>query len=190
MVRRGARESSPSAAVSSPCRLSVSCSREASWCCPAPTSRGCPCSPPLSWTICLTLLPGLLDTIRPLGAPLIFEHGTRQESVHGCGISHAHLHVVPAPGSLTKELILPPAAETADDPYAALTRLRTCPEYLLLIDTDGETAFLPFAAEHSHLFRSQMFRQALVRHFGLGRPWDWRSYTVPEEALIQTLQLF
>jgi hypothetical protein len=97
---------------------------------------------------------------------------------------------VPAPASLTKDLILPSAAATADDLCDALRRLRTCPEYLLLVDTDGQTAYLPFAAEHSHLFRSQMFRQALVRHFGLARPWDWRSYTAPEEALIQTLQLF
>jgi len=45
--------------------------------------------------------------VRKFGKPVIFEHGAKCSTGGGCGIYHAHLHVVPLPERINYLRILP-----------------------------------------------------------------------------------
>jgi diadenosine tetraphosphate (Ap4A) HIT family hydrolase len=102
---------------------------------------------------------------------ILFEHGTRSEGVGGCGIYHAHLHVVPLKG--IKD---PVEALTSKFRYTELTHLSEIrnrsaglPAYLFYQDTDTrlylfDTGPLP----------SQYMRLLLANGVG-SVAWDWRA---------------
>lgn len=126
---------------------------------------------------------------RPLGEGVVFEHGARQSSGGGCGIYHAHLHLVPLPRRVTADQMLPGGA-AAGTLRQALDGLRAADEYLVVEDHDGRTAALDLSAVPHHGYPSQFFRRRLAELLQPDAAWNWRSYTRPERALIETVDFF
>lgn len=123
-----------------------------------------------------------------LGHLVLFEHGARAHTEGGCGIYHAHLHIVPVPAPVLWPEILQIPASTAPSLESALRKVSQCDEYLLFHDTSGETAYI--TPQPPLTFGSQYFRRALARHFAITRSWNWRDYPSEELWLMETYQLF
>ena len=135
------------------------------------------------------LVTELESSTQQFGLPLIFEHGARCHTGAGCGIYHAHLHLVPLPESVHHSVILPGTSRIAANISEALRSLRSSSLYLLVRDTHGNTAFLEPSPATAMSFPSQYVRRRLVDHFKLRTPWDWRDYTGAEPWLLETVQL-
>jgi ATP adenylyltransferase len=112
------------------------------------------------------------------GPVCMFEHGpTTTDSAAGCSIDHAHMHLLPWPGSLIE------AAETDYSDYewerlGSLSELFAQPPtvpYLFVRDGDGEMAL----AKHLDI-PSQALRRTISSALARGEEWDWKTHPKPE----------
>lgn len=138
----------------------------------------------------VTLLAQIEAVIQSLGIPILFEHGARCSTGGGCGIYHAHMHLMPVPRQVHCADVLPDSVKKAHGLLEALSQLRNSASYLLFRDTVGQVVFLEVTEALSQKFASQYFRRMLARHFHLEKPWDWRAYTREESWLLDTLEWF
>lgn len=137
------------------------------------------------------LLKRLEERLQSLGFPVLFEHGAKCNSEGGCGIHHAHFHLVPLPKPIDLADILPDTAHRAKNLIDALTQLQRSDEYVLFRDTGGYVAFQEVTDDRSRKqFPSQYFRRQLSQHFHRQQTWDWRAYTYQEPWLLETLEWF
>lgn len=113
-----------------------------------------------------------------------FEHGAKCRSGGGCGIYHAHIHLVPLPARghrVVSELALGLEISAASRLTHDWIDLRATEEYLLL--DDGQTRWrLAIEPSNRYRFPSQFFRRRLAAALGRG-DWDWRGYAQPEPAV-------
>jgi ATP adenylyltransferase len=110
------------------------------------------------------------------GPVAIFEHGPSEpKQVVGCGIDHAHLHIVPVDCDLVRGLRDVMAVDlrwaevdgvwdTSESYIAGL-------EYLYVEQPLGRARLTS-----SRGFESQVFRQVVARHIGTPDRYDWKLY--------------
>ncbi len=118
------------------------------------------------------------------GTYIMFEHGTRGQSSGGCGVMHAHMHVLPFaatndPIDVVKGNYPCKTIESVDQMSEATTRS----SYLFYQDTSSnryifQTDYLP----------SQYVRQLLARALS-SEAWDWRA-AEQEPRLVTTITCF
>jgi diadenosine tetraphosphate (Ap4A) HIT family hydrolase len=146
---------------------------------------------PISMIKALIPILELLESrIMPFGIPILFEHGAKCKTGAGCGIYHAHLHLVPVPGDIRCADVLPDMKWVATTLFEAYDRVRDSEHYLLFRDITGQFAAIEPRDNPTSHFHSQYFRRVLANHFGLKAPWDWRQYNRQETWLIETLNWF
>ena len=137
----------------------------------------------------LTELDGFLKQVKKLvgrfGRPIFFEHGSTSERGGSCGIYHAHVHVVPVPWEIDINVVFPEATGSASSLTACLGAVRGSNNYLWI--SDGSRYAYRSVGEGESGFPSQFFRRRIADAFDVRAPWDWRTYTAPEQALTQTL---
>ena len=111
--------------------------------------------------------------------PVLFEHGVRGSSAGGCGVEHAHLHMVPFPSE--NEPIAGLRREFAFEPIDTLGDLgRRVPSkspYLYYEQRDGKkwvvgVDYVP----------SQYLRKAVATSLGTHQ-WDWRNASTQRSLL-------
>lgn len=129
------------------------------------------------------------------GPVVAFEHGARCETGGGCGIYHAHLHLVPVPNRISVTDILPTAVNS--DPFRSavslidgLRSLRHSFEYLIARDSKHNVKFIESTTSLAGQYPSQYFRRRLTELFDLRCSWDWRTYHQPEQHLFDTINIF
>lgn len=125
------------------------------------------------------LLKAQVSTISSLYQnPTIFEHGPAQEgSISGCGVSHAHLHLVPLPFSL-KDLIenQHPALAAQSKPVSGVEGVpslffKNKKDYLFLSEPDRQAViYFPRTSE------SQFFRRLIATKIGRTEEYDYTSF--------------
>lgn len=130
---------------------------------------------------------GLEQTLMPLGFPVVFEHGARSSTGASCGIYHAHIHIVPVPGSVRYQDVLP-EGELQENLLGIYAKSGAEESYLYFRGTDRSFGF--YAGRDMENYPSQYFRQGLAKHFKIQHDWDWRSYDSQEEKLLETLAWF
>jgi diadenosine tetraphosphate (Ap4A) HIT family hydrolase len=138
---------------------------------------------------------GVLDMLAVLGnavhacysSPIVFEHGSavRRDEV-GCGIDHAHLHVVPGFRAVDVARLLNRRCSFVKQ-HASLRKWLTDASevrspYVLLGSLDGPVA--EYAYEEKR--ESQCVRRILAYLAGRPNDWDWRTAR-HEPALWRTL---
>lgn len=123
--------------------------------------------------------------VREFGEPIVFEHGATEPTGGGCGIYHAHLHIVPLPELTLATALFPEHQAQAPDMQKAWDALQGAHEYLLM-SAAGQTLYSDLKRQ-AGVYPSQFFRRRIVEHFRLEAPWDWRAYTNVEPALLRTL---
>jgi diadenosine tetraphosphate (Ap4A) HIT family hydrolase len=130
--------------------------------------------------------------LQHLGRVVLFEHGAKRSTSSGCGVYHAHLHVVPVPAHIASKEFLPTAvAESGASLRGAWKALQHSSNYFICQDTHGRLAYVEGSADPgAPWLQSQFGRRQLVRFFGLNADWDWKRYSIPESNLLSSLQLF
>lgn len=102
---------------------------------------------------------------------LVFEHGARDPQDGGCGIYHAHLHVVPVMRTFDLptlfDLQLSDRAKTLDD---ALAKIAPGSSYALAGIWGEEFRYQPLATP----LPSQFMRRKVANALGKDQ-WDWRQ---------------
>lgn len=122
---------------------------------------------------------------------LIFEHGARACDGRGCGIYHAHIHIVPLPRPVSLiDLTGLRDIQRCDSLFDAWAYCSDWSEYLIVglntVEASGASRQNFVAARgngSSPLVPSQHMRQRIVEYFELPYEWDWRSYTQQEQYL-------
>ncbi len=120
-----------------------------------------------------------------LGSPIVFEHGATAATGGGCGIHHAHLHIVPLPRAVRPAELFPEGLSEVTDLAAAWRTLSGSPHYLLIGSGQGVlTRDLSVAPGN---FPSQFFRRRIAECFALETHWDWRRYPPVEPSMVRVL---
>lgn len=139
----------------------------------------------------ISFVSNIEQATKPLGIPFLFEHGAKCTSKDGCGIYHAHLHLVPLPhGSQLNYLSILPLSICANDMLHAFSQLKASSVYLFIRDTKNKIAFAKDEMLLPEMRTSQFIRRRLTQIFGLPKHWDWRTYSSPEPWLLETLKQF
>jgi hypothetical protein len=109
------------------------------------------------------------------GEYIIFEHGPIQErSLVGCGVDHAHIHIVPV------NLMLPQINEFCDFSvqWDKVDSIHSASIY-----TDENKAYLYFQDSNrnsyigtSEKIPSQFFRRIIAKMIGKPEMFDWKNY--------------
>ena len=116
------------------------------------------------------------------GKIILFEHGTTPEIGGGCGIYHAHIHMVPIPYAIPPEFLLGEEFITLPILEDALSIGKLKKEYLLYRDSNKNFhVAIPFSR-----LQSQHFRKKLHEYFNLDIPWDWKDFKF-ENKMIETI---
>ncbi len=139
----------------------------------------------------VALVSKLIDTLKPLGVPLVVEHGAKRHTGSACGVYHAHLHVIPLPGHVTLQELLPDDCSAAESLAEAFGYLRCSANYLVCQDTLGKIGYVEAnAVSPTETFTSQYMRRRLAELFELDADWDWRTYRRQEPWVFETLRWF
>ena len=106
--------------------------------------------------------------------PIIFEHGIGEEKTGGCGVTHAHLHIVPLHSRDRVSVWSSLAQKISDFPSQAplleiLDNLGTKDSYLIIGDDP-----MKISCRVSDSLPSQLMRQ-LIADTLLLPGWDWRD---------------
>lgn len=127
----------------------------------------------------------LAQRTRVFGHPIWFEHGATAPSGGGCGIHHAHVHIVPLPKPTDPHTLFPEHQEATETLGAAWTALEDADHYLLI--GNEKTTLRRRLAPQDRAFPSQFFRRRLAERFEIDRPWDWRTYKDVEPGVLATI---
>ncbi len=104
------------------------------------------------------------------GRHVLFEHGIRQPGSGGCGIDHAHMHVIPVEADGVVEILRENhTGGEIEEFFDINTAIRRDSSYLYFEDS-RERKFA-FAVGH---IQSQYIRKLIVQLLGKTN-WDWRS---------------
>lgn len=137
-----------------------------------------------------------LEMVIGQNSPVIaFEHGARCITGGGCGVYHAHLHLIAVPNPVSIDDLLPNKedlqfSKLATSISTGLQSLVSSSEYLLVRDCDYRVRFLELSTSSHKRYPSQYFRRALAELFNLDRSWDWRTYQEAEQYLLDTINMF
>lgn len=124
------------------------------------------------------------------GSSVIFEHGSNtDESATSCGVSHAHLHVVP----FSKDIESLATHETDDllwqnTNISEIASLASSNEYLFCansfdaLSTNGKFSIITKP-------RSQFFRKVLAKAMGLSDMYDYKRYRFEEVSTASSNRL-
>jgi diadenosine tetraphosphate (Ap4A) HIT family hydrolase len=123
---------------------------------------------------------------REQDAVAIFEHGVGLDLQGGCGVDHAHVHLVPTSRAtvveVRRKILLDYREASRYDLPSFLDATPPSDSYMWFGASDG-----PVTAVRTHEIPSQYLRRA----FGelVGREWDWRELTgwTDFEASLSTL---
>ena len=126
------------------------------------------------------------DDLSPHGKVIAFEHGAKSDTRGGCGIYHAHLHILPVPDYVDLFSLLDHECQKYDSFKHAYRNTKSMSEYLLAINPDKTVGVLDLSCLSGH-YPSQFFRRKLSEYFNLKASWNWREYTYPEERLMNLI---
>ncbi len=137
----------------------------------------------------LSLIVDLKSIVKQFGDVLLFEHGAKSGTRGGCGIYHAHIHLVPLPAYVSAFELFKLKSFRTESLIDAWQGAKASEEYLVVEDCHGNVSYA-VADISSRGFGSQYARRRLTEHFQLDAPWDWRAYNWVEPKLLQTIKSF
>lgn len=116
------------------------------------------------------------------GSAVVFEHGpaaTRQAI--GCGVDHAHLHILPVEFDLihSAERVQPCKLDWEDVPSVreSIRIYREGRPYLYIEQPLGRGRIT-----YAEAAPSQFFRRVIAEHLGIPSKYDWRSYPMADNV--------
>ncbi len=124
------------------------------------------------------------------GSPVLFEHGAKCITGGGCGIYHAHLHLVPVPTSIACSEFLPDWKIVEGNLNTIYKLLKYRDQYLLFMDSHGKLAYhIVDPLDLSIKFESQFLRKKLSKYFNSLNDWNWKNYNI-ERSLLEAFSVY
>lgn len=118
----------------------------------------------------LVELDGLIDTL-DIGRHIAFEHGVNDPAGARCGVSHAHIHLLPMPDN-----VVPHIGDTRKFlSYASLTEACEHDSYVFLKQDDEFSLVYVSDHEDVEVFSSQYLRRHLARFSVYPDALDWKD---------------
>lgn len=122
-------------------------------------------------------------------AVYVFEHGPSHEGTHlGCGVDHAHLHLVPVDLDLRRAMksYMPREAQWRPADFLDCRAVFESGAGYLYLEQPSGCGQIATASD----FESQLFRRAIATGVGLAEQYRWREYPQLRnvEATIQDAQ--
>jgi diadenosine tetraphosphate (Ap4A) HIT family hydrolase len=136
------------------------------------------------------LIQNFQEKVGLFGHPFIFEHGANSASGGGCGIYHAHVHIVPLPKPVNWNEILELPGQEVTSLGLAWEMLKDSDEYILVKDGFSTVWLSKLKENQCHRLSSQYCRRRIAEFFQLSQPWDWHQYNYIEDSLISTFDFF
>lgn len=118
------------------------------------------------------------------GKPIFFEHGSAFEGIGGCGVYHAHLHVVPVGETIS----------LLDDlRFLEGYKIETLGSLVDRINSGKSYLFYEDQKSVKYIFNedgipSQFFRKILAKQLGK-TSWDWRNFGREREVIFTLKKL-
>lgn len=126
------------------------------------------------------------EILSKFGNVIAFEHGSKISACGGCGIYHAHLHMIAVPEKIEMKNFIKHEFTYKKNIKESLKALNETCHYLLAIDHDGSCVTLNIE-NLAEYYPSQYFRRRLHDYFKIKSAWDWRKYDQPEEWLLSSI---
>lgn len=120
------------------------------------------------------------------GSVVAFEHGAKCETKGGCGIYHAHMHIIPLPEPISLSKFFKHDFINCNNLVNGLETIKNSSEYLLSVNNDNTCAVLDIS-KYQNEYPSQFFRQELWRYFNLTNSWNWKDYNFTEDWLLSSI---
>lgn len=123
----------------------------------------------------------LLERLTPTwGSMTILEHGAiRENSLIGCGINHAHLHMIALPALCLNEIIKNKLFVcTSKSLHLPTQKMAPSSYWYAFNSTCGSYMALPETEE------SQFFRKLIATHLGIGNQYDYKKHGFAKNAAL------
>jgi hypothetical protein len=133
------------------------------------------------------LFPLIKGTMIRLGNVIAFEHGAHEVDGGGCGIYHAHLHILPTSENIDLFSFFMHQHAFYSSIENALQDAKGYKEYLMAINSDGRMG-LADLSNTSELYGSQYFRRRIRDFLKLDVPWNWKEYKHQEQSLLEVIK--
>ncbi len=124
---------------------------------------------------------------------ILFEHGAGLFTGSGCGIYHAHVHIIPIKSNFRVSELLGVKYFNFDDFTEMMEMLRTSNNYVFYRDSKGKYyCKIHENSDESDLFifQSQFLRKWIISKFNLNKEWDWKMTNDVEKEVLNSLKLF
>lgn len=118
---------------------------------------------------------------------ILFEHGAKSCTGSGCGIYHAHIHIVPIESVFSPDKLVGVTAKCAGSLSDTLKVLQQNDNYILYRDNNCNFYYNTPQNTEDRRFVSQYFRRWLTDYLALEKEWDWKKYVHAEEAVIDAV---
>lgn len=113
------------------------------------------------------------------GPPTVFEHGPSSDGSRlGCGVDHAHVHVVPLPFNLEDELLVQSGGLEWSSRECHMTELPPQSRDYLALSMGSSRTLLAFP----EVAVSQFFRRRIAAALGRPEDYDYRSHPFLEKV--------
>jgi diadenosine tetraphosphate (Ap4A) HIT family hydrolase len=123
----------------------------------------------------------VLDILtKEFGSVVMFEHGpTIENSIVGCGVDYAHMHLVPLNINLLEESTSKMDLEWLVIDDISCTSQMALDHKPYLYFSDSKKHFMATSNE----IPSQFFRRIIAEQVGLENYWDWKKFDFKENIL-------
>lgn len=123
------------------------------------------------------------------GDVIAFEHGAKSISGGGCGVYHAHLHIIPLQSSINLFSFFKQKLIFFDSLTEAFSSLSNSDQYIVVINADNTIGTVNMT-DNSNAYPSQFMRKNICNALNINMPWNWREYKLPEESLISIVNQY
>lgn len=123
------------------------------------------------------------------GEVIAFEHGAKRISGGGCGVYHAHLHIIPLHSSIDLFSFFKHKVNIFDSLTEAYGSLSDSEQYMVVINADNKVGTIDLTND-SNAYPSQFMRKSICNALNINMPWNWREYKQPEERLISIVNQY
>lgn len=120
---------------------------------------------------------------------ILFEHGAQKCTNSGCGIYHAHIHIVPILSDFSHSEIVGEHALIGSNFADAMHTLSCAANYVLYRNNNGFFFFNEYGIDRQEIFTSQFFRKWLHKRFSSSKSWNWRDYNSVENDVMKALEI-
>ncbi|ACF45688.1 conserved hypothetical protein [Prosthecochloris aestuarii DSM 271] len=119
---------------------------------------------------------------------ILFEHGAKSCTNSGCGVYHAHIHIVPIVSDFNHNCLVGQNSSGVKDFYELMEILKNNSNYIFYRDNKSDLFYNTSNIQNSDLFVSQYLRRWLQKTQHINKNWDWKSCNIVEKEVLNAIE--